>query len=240
MSYVKDKYIALAPDLLGYGQSSRAPVEELTLPRQAQHIVTFLDALGIERAHIVGHDLGGGIAQILAVNFPERVLSLTIADGVCFSNWPVPVVVSMRWPTAPEFEPSPLVVQKMPRLGMHNQEMLTAEIMQAFTVPFSNVENCKALQMAASALEHHQTEELVPHLSNINIPTTILWGQYDRHLPPYWGLKLSRAIPRSRLRILPNCGHFSMLDDPQLFAQELLNHLDQVETLPFYSQTALA
>jgi pimeloyl-ACP methyl ester carboxylesterase len=229
MYFLGDNYTTIAPDLLGYGQSSRGPVEELTLHSQAQHILSILDGLGIGKAHFVGHDLGGGIVQILAVNNPERVLSITIADGVCFSNWPLPTVVSMRWPTAPEFEPSPLVVQQMLREGMHNQKMLTADIINAFTSPFKDY---KDLQVAASALEHHETEALVPHLVNINVPSTILWGQYDRFLPPYWGLKLQQAIPNSQLHILPNCGHYSMLDNPQLFSQELLNHLKQASYVP--------
>ncbi|MTI83078.1 MAG: alpha/beta hydrolase [Firmicutes bacterium] len=232
MSFLGDNYTTIAPDLLGYGQSSRGSVEDLTLHSQAQHILSILDQLGIEKAHFVGHDLGGGIVQILAVNNPDRVLSITVADGVCFSNWPLPTVVSMRWPTAPEFEPSPFIVQQMLREGMHNQKMLTADIINAFTLPFKDYEDYKALQLAASALEHHETEALVPHLPNINVPTTILWGQYDRFLPPYWGLRLQQAIPNSRLHILPNCGHYSMLDDPQLFSHELGNHLQQNSVMP--------
>jgi len=202
------------------------------LHSQAQHILSILDQLRIEKAHFVGHDLGGGIVQIIAVNNPERVISITVADGVCFSNWPLPTVVSMRWPTAPEFEPSPLIVQQMLREGMHNQKMLTADIIEVFTSPFKTLENYKALQLAASALEHHETEVLVPYLPFITVPTTILWGQYDRFLPPYWGLRLHQAIPNSRLRILPNCGHYSMLDNSQLFSHELISHLQQVSVNP--------
>jgi len=232
MTFLGDRYTTIAPDLLGYGQSSRGPIEDLTLHSQAQHILSILDQLGIEKAHFVGHDLGGGIVQILAVNNPERVISITVADGVCFSNWPLPTVVSMRWPTAPEFEPSPLIIQQMLRVGMHNQKMLTADIIEAFTSPFKTPEDYKALQLAAGALEHHETQVLVPHLPFITAPTTILWGQYDRFLPAYWGLRLHQAIPNSRLRILPNCGHYSMLDNPQLFSNELISHLQQLSAIP--------
>lgn len=227
MPALASRYTVIAPDLLGFGQSPVGPVEELTLPRQAEHILALLDTLGIRQAHFVGHDLGGGIAQILAIHHPQRVLSIAITDGVCFSNWPVPQATAMRWPTAPEFEPSPMVVQEMLRMGVHNQSMLTPEIMQAFVDPYITMKDPRALQVAAFALEHHQTEELVPHLASISRPTTILWGQYDRLLPPYWGWRLHQSIPRSSFQILPHCGHFTMFDNPMLLTQELMAHLQR-------------
>ncbi len=225
--YLSRNYTVVAPDLLGYGQSPAAPAEELTLPRQAAHILALLDGLGINQAHFVGHDLGGGIAQILAVRHPDRVLSITLSDSVCFSNWPVPQVVAMRWPTAPEFEPSPLVVQEMLRLGVYNQAVLTPELIQAFVQPYLGPDGPQRLQQASLALEHHQTEEVVPDLGRIAVPTTVLWGQFDRFLPAYWGWRLHQAVPHSQLQILPGCGHFCMLDNPSLFAQHVLNALQR-------------
>lgn len=217
----------IAPDLLGYGQSPAAPAPRLTLPSQARYILGLLDRIGVERAHFVGHDLGGGIVQILATQHPERVQSITVIDGVCFSNWPVPQVVGMRWPTAPEFEPGPLLVQTMLRLGIHNQSLLTPDLLAAFTEPFDGPEGAEALRRAGEALEHHQTEEVVNDLPGIRVPVTILWGQYDRLLPAYWGQRLQQAIPTAQMHLLQGCGHFGMLDNPTLVAQELVQHLDR-------------
>jgi 2-hydroxymuconate-semialdehyde hydrolase len=179
----------------------------------------------IEKAHFIGHDLGGGIAQILAINYSERVISIVIADGVCFANWPLPKVAAMRWPTAPEFEPGPSLIQEMIRGGVFKPEILTPIIYGAFTLPFSSPSGPEELQRASFALNHHQTEDLVPALSNIKVYTTLLWGQYDRYLPSYWGKQLQQVIPNSVLKILPECSHYSMLDNPLLFSQEVLNHL---------------
>lgn len=220
------QFTVIAPDLLGYGRSPLAPTEELLLPRQAEHVLALLDSLGIEQAHFVGHDMGGGIAQILAIHYPERVLSMAVTDSVCFSNWPVPLAVGMRWPTAPEFEPL-MVVQEFLRLGVHNQSLLTTELIQAVMEPYVTLKDPRAIQVANFALEHHQTEELVPDLPKIRVPTTILWGQYDRLLPPYWGWRLHQAISQSTFQILPECGHFTMFDNPALLTQELLAHLQR-------------
>ncbi|MZP29982.1 alpha/beta fold hydrolase [Heliobacterium undosum] len=226
--YLAENYLVIAPDLLGYGRSGRGPTEDLTLPQQAGYMIGLLDRLGIPRVHVVGHDLGGGIAQILAVRHPDRVASFVVADGVCFSNWPLPKVVSLRYPTAPEFEPSPAFIERMLRVGLFHQELATPELIDAFVAPYAHATGAQELQTASFALEHHQTEELVPHLANVQAPATFLWGQYDRYLPPYWGYRLNQTVPNSTFRILPECGHYSMIDNPPLFAQELLQHLQRI------------
>jgi 2-hydroxymuconate-semialdehyde hydrolase len=78
--YLNKKYKVLTLDLIGYGQSERGPYYDLTLPKQAGYIINLLNHLGISQAHLVGHDLGGGIVQILTVTHPERVKSIVIAE----------------------------------------------------------------------------------------------------------------------------------------------------------------
>ncbi|UFJ42019.1 alpha/beta hydrolase [Brevibacillus humidisoli] len=221
------KYRVIAPDLLGYGQSGRAAAKELDLPKQAKYVIGILDQLGVQSAHIVGHDLGGGIAQILAVRYPERVKSMVVVDGVCFSNWPLPPVVALRYPTAPEFEPTPQFIERMLRVGTYHQDLVTPQWVEAFVFPFSHPGGADELQQASLALEHHQTEELVPYLPSIRVPVTLMWGQHDRFLPAYWGARLQEVIPHSHFRVLPQCGHYSMIDNPLLFSQELLQHLQR-------------
>ncbi|WP_078549413.1 alpha/beta fold hydrolase [Litchfieldia alkalitelluris] len=223
--YLTPNYKVVAVDLIGYGQSSRGPAADLTLPKQASYIIELFNHLGIYRAHVVGHDLGGGIVQIISVCYPDRVKSMVVADGVCFANWPLPKVVSIRWPIAPEFEPSPLFIERMLREGVNNPQVLTPAILRCFTLPFARPTGGEELQQASFALNHHQTEDLVPYLPGIKCPVTLLWGQFDRYLPPYWGLLLKQTIPQANLRILPDCSHYSMLDNPALFAHELLTHL---------------
>ncbi len=228
MPHLMNQATIIAPDLIGYGKSDRGPASDLTLPKQAGYIVQLLNSIGIKKAHFIGHDLGGGIAQILAVNYPQVVESIMVIDGVCLSNWPLPGVVALRYPVSPEFEPSPLFIERMIRGGVLNQQSLTLEMVRAFVEPFATPNGPAELQQASFALEHHQTEELVPSLMQLNIPVTILYGQYDRYLVPYWGLRLQEIIPNSVFRVLPNCSHFSMIDNPQLVAEEILMHLARV------------
>src|SRR5215212_11576073 len=82
------RYRCLAPDLLGLGDTETPEGTDWSLRAQAAMVVGFLDALGIERAHVVGHDHGGAIAQLLAAEHPERVDRLVISNAEAYDNWP--------------------------------------------------------------------------------------------------------------------------------------------------------
>ncbi|WP_269813850.1 alpha/beta fold hydrolase [Paraliobacillus zengyii] len=227
MPYLQERYAVLAVDLIGYVESDRGPTNDLTLPKQATYIIEALDQYNIPAAHVIGHDLGGGIAQILAVTQPERIKSLVVIDGVCFANWPLPKVVSIRYPVAEEFVPSPLFIERMLLEGLYYPSMLTPELLRAFTEPFATPTGSEELQQASFALNHHQTEDLVPYLPNLTCPATFLWGQHDRYLVPYWGYLLHQTVPHSTFKLIPNANHYSMIDQPSIVAEEFLAHLSR-------------
>ncbi|WP_186579288.1 alpha/beta fold hydrolase [Aquibacillus kalidii] len=227
--YLEKNYAVLAIDLVGYGKSDRGPYYDLTLPKQAEYIVHALDQFNIPAAHFAGHDLGGGIVQILAVTQPNRVKSIAIVDGVCFSNWPLPKVVSMLYPVADEFIPNPLFIERMLREGVYFPNMLTPELINVFKEPFDSPNGPAELQQAALALDHRQTENLVPYLPHIKCPATFLWGQHDRYLVPYWGKLLHETVPHSTFKLIPDASHYSMIDQPSIVAEELLKHLAYVQ-----------
>src|SRR4051812_32402119 len=75
-------------DLLGYGRSDRPESRGVDVRSHAERVIELLDELRIQRACIVGHGVGGGIAQSLAVRFPHRVSHLCLIDSVAFDRWP--------------------------------------------------------------------------------------------------------------------------------------------------------
>src|SRR5437016_9091413 len=75
-------------DLLAHGDTEIAPDQDVSVTANAKMLKEFIDALDIEQADLVGNDSGGGIAQIFAVLYPERVRSLTLTDCDTHDNWP--------------------------------------------------------------------------------------------------------------------------------------------------------
>src|SRR5919202_2184352 len=75
-------------DLLGYGRSDKPLGRDVSIRGHAERLVQLFDALRIERASVVGHDIGGGIAQYLAVKHPTRVVRIALVNSVGFDDWP--------------------------------------------------------------------------------------------------------------------------------------------------------
>src|SRR5438045_7321115 len=83
-------------DMLGYGRSDRPLGRPVGIRAHADRVIELMDALGINYACVVGHDIGGGIAQWLAVRHPQRVSRLCLVDSVAFGDWPTRVVERPR------------------------------------------------------------------------------------------------------------------------------------------------
>src|SRR5712672_621710 len=78
----------IAVDLLAHGDTEIAPDQDVSVTANANMLKEFLDALHINQVDLVGNDSGGGIAQIFAALYPERVRSLTLSDCDTHDNWP--------------------------------------------------------------------------------------------------------------------------------------------------------
>src|SRR5215216_1966678 len=136
------RYRCMAPDLLGLGDTETPEGADWSLRAQAAMVIGFLDALGIERAHVVGHDQGGAIAQLLASEHPERVDRLVISNAEAYDNWPsdeerpfvrvtqVPVlgdVVLWAWSRRPMFR----IALKEAR-AVYDPKVLSAELLGGY------------------------------------------------------------------------------------------------------------
>ena len=100
---------SLAWEMVGYGASIQEGWDRyISVAKQVDYIASWMREVGLESAFLVGHDLGGGVAQILAVRQPELVRGLILTNSICYDSWPMPSVKAMgqwvlRWsgyPTA--------------------------------------------------------------------------------------------------------------------------------------------
>jgi len=138
---LEESFTFFALDLLGCGDSSRPGNEDYSLSAQADIVLGFMENVGVAGAHLVGHDIGGGIAQILAVRAPERFLSLTLVNSVGYDYWPVQPIVSMRVPLLKHLAMAAFdrgVLRMLVQRTFHHKEKvddgLIAEFMRPLTV----------------------------------------------------------------------------------------------------------
>lgn len=225
-------YRAIAVDALGFGRSAKPADAPYSLALMAQLYAGLLDALGIGRASLVAHSMGGKYALATALLHPERVaaLALVATDGFVEASpltraggWPV-VGPALLWLSA-----RPAVVRLMLGAAFVAPEAhLTAELLARGRAALVGAENRRAL--TALSRRYDATDlgltGLRARLGELNVPTLLIWGDGDRVFPlATAGRAAAAAIPGARLVVIPRCGHFPHVEAARAFRGALSGFL---------------
>ena len=213
----------VAPDMLGYGESAKPADRDVSMAAQALLVPPLLDALGLDRVVLVGHDLGGAVAQRVAVEAPERVRGLVLVDSVSFDSWPIARMRVLR-ALAPPF------TRRWPRLWFAWFERTLRpyvpkgeprEALAASLAPWSRDRDAaEAWIRNTRAMDARITEEVAPRLAEIRVPAHVVWGKRDPFQKARWAPRLRDAIPGATLEVLDG-GHFLPWDLPAEVAAEI-------------------
>jgi pimeloyl-ACP methyl ester carboxylesterase len=216
----------VAPDFLGHGWSDRRDRFDRSLTAQTAAILALLDALEIERATIVGHDTGGGVALIMGIEHPDRVARLVLSNVVAYDSWPIGDMVALSdpsWRARPVEEVVEFVASGLPD-GIHNSERLTAGFREGIVAPYADEEGKISLIRNASALNTNHTMALVDRHADIEAPTLVLWGVHDPWQTIADGERLAEEIPNAEL-VRVDASHWIPQDSPAEFAEEIVTFL---------------
>ncbi|MDP9264978.1 MAG: alpha/beta hydrolase, partial [Chloroflexota bacterium] len=174
-------------------------------------VLALLDVLRISFTTLVGHDLGGGIAQYLAVRHPTRVARLLLVSSVAFDSWPTRDVRIVK-ATLPltRFLPASWVasVLRSDLLRGYSDEQRGGHSVDMYIRPFEGPEGRDTLIEHIAALDSDETMALAPRLKDIVAPTSILAGAHDPFLAISVAERLHDAIPKSSLEVIPTARHF--------------------------------
>lgn len=214
-----------AVDMLGYGDSLRPHGHRVDLAAQAALLVDLLDVLDVEQAVVVGHDLGGGVAQIMATTSSERVAGLGIVDGVCYDGWPVPLVRAMKaaWPLIDRLPPQALgaVLRPALRTLFARQERAGAFI-DHFVGPWTRPGAPRQLAAHLRSLDSLYTQTIAPFLPRLDVPAEVVWRRLDHQMKPAYGQRLAEDIPGARLTWVDDASHFVPADRPDVVSDAVL------------------
>lgn len=234
-----EKHTVIAPDLMGHGDSAK-PRGDYSLGAHASGIRDLLVALNLERATIVGHSLGGGIAMQFAYQFPERCERLVLVASGGLGEEVHPLLRAATLPGS-EFvlpllahprliETAALLPRALGRIGLRTRVDL--EEMARGYQSLSNAE-------ARNAFIHTLRSVIDPRGQRINasdrlylaskMPSLIVWGCRDRIIPVAHGRAAHEAMSGSRLELFDEAGHFPHLDEPLRFAQTLQAFFSQTK-----------
>jgi pimeloyl-ACP methyl ester carboxylesterase len=232
-------HTVLAPDLLGHGGSAK-PRGDYSLGAYASGVRDIMVALGHDRATVVGHSLGGGIAMQFAYQFPERCERLALvssgglgrevhpllrASTLPGSEWVMPWLMHARVLGAGE------AIGRM--IGFLRLQAGTdlAEVARGFAS--LNDAEARDAFIAAMRAVLDPGGQRVSALDRLylteSLPSLLVWGANDPIIPPEHGRAAHELMPGSRLELLDGVGHFPQLEDPYGFARLLAEFIAETE-----------
>lgn len=230
------KRAVYAVDMLGYGESDHPWPADTSVWGQADCLAFFLEQLNLTNVILVGHGLGGGVAQVLATRLSvERVAALVLIDTICYDhafspNWPLDDMVKSQDPELPgQIEVADML--KELRANLLKAEVNTqafAKVIDQYVEPWNS-------HLGKEVLYQH-VRQLVPYYSNavssdlkvLGKPMLILWGEKDQQNQLTYAARLHRDIPESHLVVIPNAGHLVLFDAPGQVASALTDFIGKL------------
>ena len=178
-------------DLLGFGRSRGR--QRFVLAGAAALLAGWMDAIGIERAHVVGHSMGGFIAAQLAAEFPDKVSRLVLVDAAV----PLPRQSLLRYASSLGRE----LRAAMPRF----LPLVATDALRA------------GPRTVLNAADQLLAADIKQSLGDIRTPVLLVWGERDTLVPVAVADRLVELIPNAERVILAGAGHNSMWDRPEAF-----------------------
>ncbi len=214
----------IAVDLLGFGYSEKPSWFDYAITSQARMIARFMNRIGIGQATIVGSSYGGAVAATLALDYPERVTKLVLADTVCNDNLKNhPILKLAAIPGIGEVL-TPFLVDSRAfqryrmrgTLSRANHNLITDERVEGILRPLAAADAHHSLLATSRAWSANRIEQ---DAYLIDQPTLIIWGEDDKVIPADDGYRLHDSILNSRMVVLKNCGHVPQEEKSDIFVE---------------------
>ena len=237
MTRLADRYTLLAPDLRGFGDSDK-PDGPFGPEQHAADMVALMDALGLEKAGVVGHDVGGAVMQPLARTAPQRLAGLFFFDFVypgIGARMAEPDRLNQIWyQSFNQLELAPALVGATREscrayIGYflkhwaHRKDAFD-DVLEAFTDNFlkpGNLAGGFAHYRASHAGRIKTMKGEAPKLAPIGVPTCVRWAERDVLFPFSWTDRLSETFTNLDIALLPGVGHFPHREDPDRAATQM-------------------
>lgn len=219
---------AVAPTLPGFGRADKPADFDYTVDGYARHLGGLIDALGIDRVHLVVHDFGGPWGLTWAARHPARVASVTLIN--------IGVLRGYRWHFMARIWRTPLLgevsqwlttragFRALLRLG--NPRGLPTEFIDRMYEDFDAGTKRAILKLyrATSDIDGF-SNALHAALRPLDLPALVVWGLADLYLPARFARQQLDTFPRARVVELPDSGHFPYADNPDAVAAAVLPFL---------------
>jgi pimeloyl-ACP methyl ester carboxylesterase len=232
-------HTVIAPDLLGHGRSDR-PRADYSIAAYACGMRDLLSVLDVERATVVGHSLGGGVAMQFAYQFPERCERLVLVSSGGVGRQTTPLLQMLATPgfesllpilTAPGIRHMGTATIKLLKLVGTDLGRDADDLIRLFdALPDRMARNAFLRTLRAAVDRHGQVITMLDrcYLTE-GMPTLLIWGGRDAVIPADHGRIVHAAMPGSKLEIFDDAGHFPHHSEPERFLSLVRDFLTSTE-----------
>lgn len=231
------KRAVYAIDMLGYGLSDHPWPSDTSVWGHADCLALLLEQLNLTNIVLVGHGLGGGVAQILATRLSiARVAALVLIDTICYehafaSNWPLPDMQKSQDPELPG-SVDLADLQKELRATLPNAVVNAsafAKVLDKYIEPWNSHLGKEMLYQHVRLLVPYYVNSVSSDLKILGRPALIIWAEEDQQNPMKYAERLHREIPGSQLVTVPDAGHLVLFDAPDKVAGALNDFISKLK-----------
>ncbi|MCG7309560.1 alpha/beta fold hydrolase [Brachybacterium sp. ACRRE] len=220
-------------DMPGYGRSEMGPQVPVDLATQMGRLPRLLDVLGIERPHVVAHDIGGAVALGAHLLHGQDLASLMLWDPVVLEPWGSPFfrLVAENADVFAALPPQLHRALVREYISGAAGAPLDARVLEQLVDPWTTPEGRSGFYRQIAALTPAHTRPIARSLGSVRCPVAIGWGEEDPWIPVEQAARLSAALPgRPTPRLLPGVGHLAPLEASRAVGDTVRQWLARLES----------
>jgi pimeloyl-ACP methyl ester carboxylesterase len=221
---------SLAWEMVGYGASmNEGRNRDISVAKQADYLAEWMRAMGLDQAVVVGHDLGGGVAKILAVKHRPLVGGLVLMNAIAYDSWPIPSVKMLR-AMSPLVERFPTLVLRLVQMSLyyrgHDDLACARESMAEHWQHYASPDGAAAFARQLRSLDVQDTLAISGEIPDLRLPVRLVWGAADQFQKIGYGYRLAYELGATIDRIEAG-KHFVPEDHAQRVAAAVTDVLQQ-------------
>ena len=222
MAYLGAFYRTYAMDFWGFGESGKKR-ETYAVSDFVSLVDQFMEQLGIVRAPLVGHSMGGTVSLSVAIKYPERVSKVVVVGSPIIGSSLAPLLKLAG------YRPIAFMLFNMMGVFRAGMKVYSPYICRdpRFPAMMDRDLSRTTLESFLLSIASLRRTDLIPFLSQIKVPTMGMYGDKDVIVHPFQWRPLQSGVPQAMIERFPTSGHFPMLEEPTVFSQKLKSFLDQ-------------
>ena len=223
-------YHVWAFDLVGYGLSDKPVDANYNIDFFVEQLRSFMEANGIEKAHLAGNSMGGGLALSFALKHGHLVESLTLMNAL---GYPMNLPFHNAFAKYLKRISAKLMGTNMIRYGLekivYDVNLITDEKVDAYCLPYMLPGGIEAAHLTLKNFENQQLIDMVERYPTLKHPMLVIWGDHDTLIPVSYFEKFKNDFPHCQNLLIEKCGHIPQEEAPEVVLNTMIPFLKNIK-----------